>query len=104
MNPRAQDLSSAGRQFLDRRRFLSGSASSLGAIALASLLGRDGLLRADGGARSASPVIGPGRPFAPPPTSLSRQWVPSGCATITQLPGSAIALTNERTATSFHFS
>jgi hypothetical protein len=46
---------------LDRRHFLSRSATALGAIALADLLGRDGLLAADG------PAIDPARPLAPRP-------------------------------------
>ncbi len=54
-------LSPAGRHLLDRRGFLGHSATALGSIALASLLGRDGLLAAEG------PVIDPSRPFAPRP-------------------------------------
>ena len=42
---------------LDRRQFLSNSATALGSIALASMLGRDGLL--------AAPAIDPARPYAP---------------------------------------
>jgi len=52
-------LSAAGRILLDRRGFLTQSATALGSIALANLLGGDGLLAADG------PVIDPSRPFAP---------------------------------------
>ncbi|QDU38619.1 hypothetical protein Mal4_29480 [Maioricimonas rarisocia] len=48
----------ADRSWLDRRRFLSDAATGLGAVALASLLGRDGLL-------AASPQIDPARPYAP---------------------------------------
>jgi hypothetical protein len=59
MNPSPEKLSPAGRQFLDRRQFLSGSASALGAIALTSLLGQDRLLAGDG------IPIHPARPFAP---------------------------------------
>ena len=44
---------------LDRRQFLSNSATALGSIALASMLGRDGLL--------ASPAINLARPYAPRP-------------------------------------
>jgi hypothetical protein len=54
-------LSPAGRLLLDRRGFLGRSATALGSIALASLLGRDGLLAAE------SPAIDPARPFAPRP-------------------------------------
>jgi hypothetical protein len=53
--------SPAGRILLDRRLFLSQSATALGSIALASLLGGDGLLAAEG------PQIDPARPFAPRP-------------------------------------
>ena len=59
MNPHANNLSSTGRSLLHRRQFLSSSATTLGGIALASLLGRDGLLAAQG------PVIKPTRPYAP---------------------------------------
>lgn len=59
MNSNAELISRAGRQFLDRRHFLSGSATALGSIAVASLLGRDRLLA--GEARG----IDPARPFAP---------------------------------------
>jgi len=52
-------LSIAGRQLLDRRQFLSNSATALGGVALASLLGREGLLAAT------PPVIDSTRPFAP---------------------------------------
>ncbi len=59
MNPRAESISATGRQFLDRRRFLSKSTTALGSIALASLLGRDRLLAGD------AVGIDPSRPFAP---------------------------------------
>jgi len=59
MNPPAEFLSRHGRHFLDRRRFLAGTASALGSVALANLLGVDGLLAAPG------PVIDPVRPAAP---------------------------------------
>lgn len=55
----AEHLTPAGCHLLDRRRFLSGSSTALGAMAFAHLLGRDGLL-ADAG-----PVIDPAHPFAP---------------------------------------
>ncbi len=51
-------LSAPGLGLLDRRHFLSSSATALGSIALASLLGRDRLL-------AAGPVMDPARPFAP---------------------------------------
>ncbi|MBV6498744.1 MAG: hypothetical protein CJBNEKGG_00972 [Prosthecobacter sp.] len=57
MNPDL--LSPAGRHLLDRRRFLNGSATALGSIALTQMLGADGLLAANG------PVIDPARPYAP---------------------------------------
>ncbi len=48
-----------GPQWLDRRHFFADVTTGLSSIALASLLGRDGLLAAQ------SPVIDPARPFAP---------------------------------------
>ena len=59
MSPHVENLSLAGRHLLDRRRFLSSSATALGSIALTNLLGLDGLLAANG------PIIDPGRPYAP---------------------------------------
>ncbi|MGB8168757.1 MAG: DUF1501 domain-containing protein [Chthoniobacteraceae bacterium] len=59
MNRHAEHLSSAGRVLLNRRRFLSDSATALGSIALTNLLGLDGLLAAS------APVIDPAHPFAP---------------------------------------
>ncbi|MBL9173421.1 MAG: DUF1501 domain-containing protein [Verrucomicrobiales bacterium] len=50
-----------GRHLLDRRRFLSGAATSMGSMALAGLLRGDGLLAAD------RPPVDPARPFAPRP-------------------------------------
>jgi len=61
MTTNAERLSPAGRHLLDRRSFLGQSGTALGSIALANLLGRDGLLAAQG------PVIDPARPFAPRP-------------------------------------
>ena len=52
-------MSVTGRQFLDRRKFLSRSTTALGSIALANLLGRDQLLAGD------AVGIDPSRPFAP---------------------------------------
>jgi uncharacterized protein (DUF1501 family) len=52
-------LSRNGRQLLDRRGFLSQSATALGSIALTSLLTREGLLA------GSSPIIDPARPYAP---------------------------------------
>src|SRR5438874_1739608 len=43
------DLSAFGRRLLDRRDFLSYSATGLGSLALATLLGEDKLLAGDGG-------------------------------------------------------
>ena len=60
--PLAEDLSMTGRHLLDRRHFLGRTATSLGAVALANLLGQDALLA---GTR---PVIRPERPFAPRPS------------------------------------
>jgi hypothetical protein len=63
MSHPAEHLSAAGRSLLDRRQFLSGSATALGSIALTNLLGLDGLLAA----APAGPVIDPARPYAPRP-------------------------------------
>src|SRR3954454_2575750 len=57
----AEHLSPSGRALLDRRRFLSSSATALGSIALTNLLGRDGLLAAP----RAATFIDPARPYAP---------------------------------------
>jgi uncharacterized protein (DUF1501 family) len=57
----AEQLSSAGRLLLERRQFLSNGATALGSIALANLLGIDGLLAAP---RHDS-ELDPARPFAP---------------------------------------
>ncbi len=59
MNPSPQ-----GSVWLSRRHFLARGASNLGGIALASLLGQDGLLAA----APSDPVIDPGHPFAPRPS------------------------------------
>jgi hypothetical protein len=61
MNADGEQLSPAGRHLLDRRGFLSRAGTSLGSVALTSLLGRDGLLAAE---PAAWPVIDPARPFA----------------------------------------
>ncbi len=59
MNP--ETITTAGRQLLNRRNFLSNNASALGSIALASLLGTDGLLAST----TSQPLIDPARPYAP---------------------------------------
>lgn len=51
--------SPSSHPLLDRRSFLSNSAGALGGIALANLLGDDGLLA------GMTPVIDPARPYAP---------------------------------------
>src|SRR5438128_3721542 len=56
---RAEDLSAISQHLLDRRQFLSRTATGLGAIALTSLLGRDRLLAFQ------RPVIDATRPYAP---------------------------------------
>ncbi len=56
-----QQLTSTGRQLMERRHFLADAVTGLGSIALASLLHRDGLLAAQ------LPVINPARPYAPRP-------------------------------------
>ena len=57
----AEQLSSTGRQLMERRHFLADAVTGLGSIAIASLLSRDGLLAAQ------SPVIDLARPDAPRP-------------------------------------
>jgi uncharacterized protein (DUF1501 family) len=56
---RAEHLSLTGRHLLNRRHFLSNTATALGSIALTNLLGLDGLLAAE------APAIDPAHPFAP---------------------------------------
>lgn len=58
---KAERLSPAGRTLLDRRRFLTSSASALGSIALTNLLGLDGLLAAS----KPKITIDPANPYAP---------------------------------------
>ena len=58
----ASSLSSFGRHLLDRRAFLQATASGLGGIALASLLGEERALADDSPIR---PVIQPAAPLAP---------------------------------------
>lgn len=64
MNDRTPPLSTTGRAWLDRRRFLGDAALGLGSIALTSLLNRDGALAAQ------PPQIDPARPYAPRPAHL----------------------------------
>jgi Protein of unknown function (DUF1501) len=59
MSHHAEHLSLTGSHLLDRRHFLSNTATALGSIALTNLLGLDGLLAAP------APVIDPAHPFAP---------------------------------------
>lgn len=62
----AEFLSLTGRHLLDRRSFLGGAATSLGSVALTSLLQSEGLLAADPAALGAHEIrIDPARPFAP---------------------------------------
>jgi hypothetical protein len=56
-------LSLPGRVLLNRRQFLSNSATALGSIALTDLLGADRLLAAH-----PAPAIDPARPYSPRPT------------------------------------
>jgi Protein of unknown function (DUF1501) len=64
MNPLDPErLSLPGRVLLDRRQFLSNSATALGSIALTDLLGADRLLAAH-----PAPAIAPARPYSPRPT------------------------------------
>ena len=59
MSHLSEPLSIPGRRLLDRRGFLSNTASALGSIAFTNLLGLDGLLAAPG------TIIDPARPYAP---------------------------------------
>ena len=59
MSHLSEHLSIPGRRLLDRRSFLSTTASALGSIAFTNLLGLDGLLAAPG------TIIDPARPYAP---------------------------------------
>ena len=61
MNAGSEHLSTAGRVLLDRRQFLSNSATALGSIALTNLLGLDGLLAAE----DRGIIIDPAKPYAP---------------------------------------
>ncbi|MCP5541944.1 MAG: DUF1501 domain-containing protein [Akkermansiaceae bacterium] len=63
MNSSPENLSAAGRDLLDRRRFLNRSVTGLGSIALARLLGRDALLAKEG-STPFRPRIDPARPYA----------------------------------------
>jgi hypothetical protein len=63
VNAPTAPLSTAGRTLLDRRGFLSQSATALGSIALTNLLKGDGLLAAP----PPGPVVNPGQPHAPGP-------------------------------------
>jgi hypothetical protein len=73
MIPHAELLSSPGHHLLNRRGFLSTSATALGSIALTNLLGLDGLLAATPpagltpapGPAGHSPIIDPAQPYAP---------------------------------------
>ncbi len=76
MNLSADQLSPRGRHFLNRRGFLSDSATALSSIALLDLLAGDQLL-AD------QPVIDPAKPFAPRKTHFparAKQVVVIFCA------------------------
>ncbi len=62
MNHNAEHISSQGLALLDRRRFLTQSASALSSISLLSMLGADGLLA--NGLLAAGPQLDPARPYA----------------------------------------
>ena len=62
MNP--EIITPAGRLLLDRRRFLSSSATGLGSIALSNLLDSEGLLAGSAGG-AGSVQIDAARPYAP---------------------------------------
>jgi hypothetical protein len=58
------DLSHAGRRLLDRRSFLGHAGLGLGGVALASVLGEQGLL-------AAGPAVRPDNPLAPRPAMFT---------------------------------
>jgi hypothetical protein len=70
MNHNEENLSSIGRSLLNRRRFMKNTGFSLGALGLAQLLGKDGLLASDDpanftGKKPIRPDIDPDNPYAP---------------------------------------
>ncbi len=68
----SEQLHALNSPLLNRRRFLSDTGIGLGSIALAHLLGRQGLLAASvSGKESIRPVIGPGSPYAPRPAHFT---------------------------------
>ncbi len=67
------NLHSLFHPLLDRRRFLQDAATSLGSMALVSLLQRDGLMGlqpgdSTSGSTSDSPIVDPANPYAPRPS------------------------------------
>ena len=70
MNPNEENLSTIGRSLLNRRLFMKNTGFSLGALGLAQLLGKEGLLASDdptsfSGKTPIRPDIDPDKPFAP---------------------------------------
>jgi hypothetical protein len=61
MTHSSEHLSPAGRVLLDRRKFLSSSATALGSVALTSLLGREGLLASS----VEKPLVDLSKPYVP---------------------------------------
>ncbi|MBL8819265.1 MAG: DUF1501 domain-containing protein [Planctomyces sp.] len=80
MTPNASHITHAGRRLLDRRDFFAHTVSSLSGIALAHLLGQQGLMADDG---PIVPQIDPSRPHAPrksPETGKARNVLVVFCA------------------------
>ena len=70
MNHNEENLSSIGRSLLNRRQFMKNTGFSIGALGLAQLLGKDGLLASDdptsfSGKTPIRPDIDPDKPYAP---------------------------------------
>ena len=70
MNHNEENLSSIGRSLLNRRQFMKNTGFSIGALGLAQLLGKDGLLGSDdptsfSGKTPIRPDIDPDKPYAP---------------------------------------
>ena len=70
MNPNEENLSTIGRSLLNRRLFMKNTGFSLGALGLAQLLGKEGLLASEdptsfSGKTPIRPDIDPDKPFAP---------------------------------------
>ena len=92
-----EKLSPLGRRLLDRRGFLHTAGLSTSALALASMLNKDGLLAADNtaafGKNPIRPIIDPSRPYASRPSHFP---MPAKQVLVIYLPG---AVTSTRLIT-----